>query len=106
MKRFLRYTAFILAAVLAAGTVQTGAVSFDDLDAKTAVAGASYALENFLYTYEDAEEQLNGYLNREEPESESEAETEPEEDPEALVLYEEAKIGKVAFGNASWRVCA
>ncbi|MBQ9910849.1 MAG: C40 family peptidase [Lachnospiraceae bacterium] len=99
MKRFLRYTAFILAAVLAAGTVQTGAVSFDDLDAKTAVAGASYALENFLYTYEDAEEQLNGYLNREEPESESEAETEPEEDPEALVLYEEAKIGKVAFGS-------
>ncbi|MBP5225257.1 MAG: SH3 domain-containing protein, partial [Lachnospiraceae bacterium] len=99
MKKILRISAFILTAVLAAGTVQTGAVSFDDLDAKTAVAGASYALESFLYTYEDAEEQLNDFLNKEEPESVSESETEPEEDPEALVLYEEPKVGKVAFGS-------
>ena len=92
MKKSFRFAALILAAILAAETVSSGAVAFDDLDAKTAVAGASYALESFLYSDQDAQNKLYAFFNKEEVQTE-------EEDPEALVLYEESRNAKVVIGS-------
>ena len=54
MKKKIRLTAFILTAVLMSGSVGTKAVSFDSLDANTAVAGTSVAIRNFMESNENA----------------------------------------------------
>ena len=92
MKKFYRSAALIMAAVLAAEAVPAGAVSFDDLDAKTAVAGASYALEAFLYSNADARDRLSSFFSASKEEA-------LKKDEETLTIYDEVQTGKVTVGS-------
>ena len=58
MKKFMGFTAVLLSLSILFGSVGAAAADFDALDAGTALAGSSYALQNFIETNNDASNQI------------------------------------------------
>ena len=108
MKHILRaisiFTALVVAVLGLASPAS--AVSFNNLDSSTAVAGASKALSDFYTTNPSAGKLLNSFFtDAEERRAENETETEPEDTPSSevpgedfgeLVMYGYSKLGYVS----------